>query len=369
MLVIGATGALAWLITVEQVAVQMAAWIRLVASEPWQFLMLVNVILLLLGIFIEPLPALLLTAPLLLPLAKTFNVDLVHLGVVMTANLAIALYTPPVGGTLFVAAKLAKAGIGEVTRALWPLLRRRDRGAVRHHLRAVADHRRVAARELTRSNAPRLHRRRPDRRDRSRRQPRARGPVRHPGQRRAGRRDRHPGRGRDGRRAQVADDSGGRRGRAVAGGARVARGARRHPVLLQVLLDVRLDGRGQHRPGDRGAAAGAARGHRAGHARVSAQPAHRLPRPSVRRRPAAVRHRDAHASADADDRREPRAAARRAGAGRGGPRGGRNARRRRRRGPRAPRGARGGRPAARDRRCDPRRAPDHRRTSRSPTCR
>jgi C4-dicarboxylate transporter, DctM subunit len=40
----------------------------------------------------------------------------------MTANLAIALYTPPVGGTLFVAAKLAKAGIGEITRALWPLI-------------------------------------------------------------------------------------------------------------------------------------------------------------------------------------------------------------------------------------------------------
>jgi C4-dicarboxylate transporter DctM subunit len=122
MLVIGATGALAWLITAEQVAVQLADWIKVVASEPWMFLLLVNVALLLLGIFIEPLPALLLTAPLFLPLAQAFNVDLVHLGVVMTANLAIALYTPPVGGTLFVAAKLAKAGIGEITRALWPLL-------------------------------------------------------------------------------------------------------------------------------------------------------------------------------------------------------------------------------------------------------
>ena len=122
MLVIGATGALAWLITAEQVAVQMATWIKFVASEPWMFLLLVNIILLLLGIFIEPLPALLLTAPLLLPLAKTFNIDLVHLGVVMTANLAIALYTPPVGGTLFVAAKLAGAGIGEITKQLWPLL-------------------------------------------------------------------------------------------------------------------------------------------------------------------------------------------------------------------------------------------------------
>jgi C4-dicarboxylate transporter DctM subunit len=122
MLVIGATGALAWLITAEQVAVQMATWIQFVAKEPWTFLILVNIILLLLGIFIEPLPALLLTAPLLLPLAKTFNIDLVHLGVIMTANLAIALYTPPVGGTLFVAAKLAGAGIGEITKELWPLL-------------------------------------------------------------------------------------------------------------------------------------------------------------------------------------------------------------------------------------------------------
>jgi C4-dicarboxylate transporter DctM subunit len=108
MLVIGATGAMAWLITVEQVAVQMAAWIQVVATEPWMFLLLFNVCLLLLGIFIEPLPAMLLSAPLFLPLAKHFGMDMVHIGVVMTANLAIALYTPPVGGTLFVAAKLAR---------------------------------------------------------------------------------------------------------------------------------------------------------------------------------------------------------------------------------------------------------------------
>jgi C4-dicarboxylate transporter DctM subunit len=122
MLVIGATGCLAWLLTVEQVAVQLAEWVRVVAHEPWMFLLLVNISLLLLGIFIEPLPALLLTAPLFLPLAKLFGIDLVHLGVVMTANLAVALYTPPVGGTLFVAAKLANAGIGAITRELVPLM-------------------------------------------------------------------------------------------------------------------------------------------------------------------------------------------------------------------------------------------------------
>ncbi len=122
MLVIGATGAMAWLITVEQVAQQMADWIGLVATEPWMFLLMFNVALLLLGIFIEPLPAMLLSAPLFLPLAKHYGLDMVHVGVLMTAHLAIALYTPPVGGTLFVAAKLAKVGIGEITRHLWPLM-------------------------------------------------------------------------------------------------------------------------------------------------------------------------------------------------------------------------------------------------------
>lgn len=122
MLVIGATGALAWLITVEQVAQQLATWVGSVAHQQWVFLIMLNVALLLLGVFIEPLPALLMAAPLFLPLALAFKMDLVHVGVIMTANLAIALYTPPVGGTLFVAAKLAKAGIGEITRHLWPLM-------------------------------------------------------------------------------------------------------------------------------------------------------------------------------------------------------------------------------------------------------
>ena len=121
MLVIGATGALAWLITVEQVAAQLAEWVRLVATEKWMFLAMVNVALLLLGIFIEPLPAMLLTVPLLLPMANALQIDLIHLGVVVTANLALALYTPPVGGTLFVAAKLADASIGDITKALVPL--------------------------------------------------------------------------------------------------------------------------------------------------------------------------------------------------------------------------------------------------------
>jgi C4-dicarboxylate transporter DctM subunit len=122
MVVLGATAALAWFITAEQVPAQLAAWVKGVASEAWVFLLLVNISLLVLGIFIEPLPALLISVPLFLPLAAAFKIDPVHLGVVMCANLAIALYTPPVGGTLFVAAKLANAGIGAITRHLVPFM-------------------------------------------------------------------------------------------------------------------------------------------------------------------------------------------------------------------------------------------------------
>ena len=111
------------------------------------------------------------------------------------------------------------------------------------------------------------------------------------------------------RRAQVAHDPGRRRGAAIARRARVAARARCRADLLQVLLDLRLDRRGQHRAGRRGAA-GRAR-HRL-HDRlpgVAGEPPQRLPGPPVRRRRAAVGFGDAPPSADADDRREPRARA------------------------------------------------------------
>lgn len=121
MAVVGATAALAWVITVEQVPMVMADWVQSVADNRWMFFLLLNLFLLVLGIFLEPLPALVITAPLFVPLAQKFGIDPVHLGLVMTCNLAIGLYTPPVGGTLFVAAKLGGVGMGAISRALIPL--------------------------------------------------------------------------------------------------------------------------------------------------------------------------------------------------------------------------------------------------------
>ena len=121
MLVLGGTAALAWLITVEQVPTQIIEFVKDISTSKWVFLILLNITLLVLGIFLEPLPAILLTAPIFIPVATAFGVDPVHLGLIMTCNLAIGLYTPPVGGTLFVAAKIANVGMGAISRQLIPL--------------------------------------------------------------------------------------------------------------------------------------------------------------------------------------------------------------------------------------------------------
>ena len=121
MMVIGATTALAWVITLEGVPFALVDAIKAVTSSKQVFLLIVNVLLLVLGIFLEPVPALVLTAPLLLPVAKAMGVDPVHFGLIITCNLALGLFTPPVGGTLFVAAKIANARMGKITRDLGPM--------------------------------------------------------------------------------------------------------------------------------------------------------------------------------------------------------------------------------------------------------
>lgn len=121
MLVVGATGALSWLITVEQIPASLAQAILNIAENKYVFLFLLNLALILVGIFLEPLPSLMLTAPLFIPTAKAFGIDPVHLGLIMVFNLVIGLYTPPVGGTLFVAAKIARVGMVAISRELIPM--------------------------------------------------------------------------------------------------------------------------------------------------------------------------------------------------------------------------------------------------------
>ena len=121
MVVIGTTQVLTWLITLEQMPVILLEWVKHLSTSPWVFLLLVNVALLILGHVLEPVPAILLTAPLFLPVAKAYGIDPVHLGLIVTCNLALGLFTPPIGATLFVASRIANVGVLAITRAMIPL--------------------------------------------------------------------------------------------------------------------------------------------------------------------------------------------------------------------------------------------------------
>ncbi len=116
MVVIGATSVLGWLITLEQMPAILVNAVQSLSSSPWVFLLLVNIVMLVLGLVLDPVPAILLTAPLFLPTAASFGVDPVHLGVIMVCNVAIGLFTPPVGATLYVASRISGVGVLTIAR-------------------------------------------------------------------------------------------------------------------------------------------------------------------------------------------------------------------------------------------------------------
>jgi C4-dicarboxylate transporter DctM subunit len=121
MVVIGATSVLGWLITLEQLPQILVEFVQSVSSDKIMFLLLVNIVLLALGLVLDPVPAILLTAPLFIPTAVSFGVDPVHLGVIMTCNVAVGLFTPPVGATLYVASRISGVGVLSIARAMAPL--------------------------------------------------------------------------------------------------------------------------------------------------------------------------------------------------------------------------------------------------------
>ncbi len=98
------------------------AWIASVSSDPVVILMIINVFLLLIGIFMEPLPAMFILIPVLVPVVQAVGIDLVHFGLVMVFNLCLGLITPPVGILLYICANFAGVKLEEESRELGPFL-------------------------------------------------------------------------------------------------------------------------------------------------------------------------------------------------------------------------------------------------------
>jgi C4-dicarboxylate transporter DctM subunit len=106
----------------ERVPQDLVAWVQTWIDDRASFLLAANVLLLVAGAFMEVGSAIVILAPLLMPMAKVYGVDPVHFGIIMTVNLEIGYITPPVGLNLFVAMAAFKAGFAEVCRAALPFV-------------------------------------------------------------------------------------------------------------------------------------------------------------------------------------------------------------------------------------------------------
>ncbi|MBA2963907.1 MULTISPECIES: TRAP transporter large permease [Ramlibacter] len=122
LIIIGLSAAFAWVLTIEAVPQAMADWIVAMHLSPTAFLILVNVFLLLFGIFIEPLPGVMVLAPILAPVAVKLGIDPVHFAMVVIYNLTLGMITPPVGGLLFVTSNVSRVPLGPLVRELMPFL-------------------------------------------------------------------------------------------------------------------------------------------------------------------------------------------------------------------------------------------------------
>ncbi|QLC73401.1 TRAP transporter large permease [Pseudomonas sp. LPB0260] len=112
----------AHVLTTEQIPQTITAWVIEMGLQPWQFLLVVNIVLLIAGAFMEPSAIILILAPILFPIAVQLGIDPIHLGIIMVVNMEIGLITPPVGLNLFVTSAVTGMPLTSVIRAAWPWL-------------------------------------------------------------------------------------------------------------------------------------------------------------------------------------------------------------------------------------------------------
>ncbi|GKV63926.1 MULTISPECIES: TRAP transporter large permease [unclassified Sporosarcina] len=122
MFIVSAASVYAYIITTEQIATQVSDVMLGISDNKIIILLLINIILLIAGMFIDAISAYYIFVPILLPIVLLFDVDPTVFGVFMTVNLAIGLFTPPVGLNLFVAAGISNTSIGQISRGVLPFV-------------------------------------------------------------------------------------------------------------------------------------------------------------------------------------------------------------------------------------------------------
>jgi tripartite ATP-independent transporter DctM subunit len=120
MMLIGFSVAFGYMMAIMQVPAKMTAFFLGVSENKYVFLLMVNVLLLILGTFMDLAPMLLICTPIFMPVILKLGIDPVHFGMIMILNLGIGLITPPVGPTLFVGCAIGKVTMEQVSKELWP---------------------------------------------------------------------------------------------------------------------------------------------------------------------------------------------------------------------------------------------------------
>ncbi len=120
MMLIGFSVAFGYLMALMQLPAKATAFFLTLTDNKYVMLLLINILLLALGTFMDLAPMLLICTPILLPMMIKLGVDPIHFGMIMLINLGIGLITPPVGPTLFVGCAIGKVTIEQVSKELWP---------------------------------------------------------------------------------------------------------------------------------------------------------------------------------------------------------------------------------------------------------
>jgi len=115
MLLIGASSALAWIMTVANIPQTVSSALMGLSSNKYMILLIINLLLLAVGVFMDLTPALLIFAPILLPVVRELGISDVHFGIIMIANLCIGVSTPPAGTCLVVGCGVGRTTIANVT--------------------------------------------------------------------------------------------------------------------------------------------------------------------------------------------------------------------------------------------------------------
>lgn len=122
LVIVAMSAAFAWVLTVSRVPQQMTELIVAANFSPLAFLFVVNVFLLVFGIFIEPLPGVVVLVPILAPIAHALGINDLQFGLIVIVNLTMGMITPPVGGLLFVTSIVARVPLTRMVAELWPFM-------------------------------------------------------------------------------------------------------------------------------------------------------------------------------------------------------------------------------------------------------